>query len=152
MHEGDNSMTHEQREARQRPLAIRRHNNNIGQITIDAELWAAVERSEKHQRWCIEDAGGECLMHPDCVHGREASKEAGPRTCRNHDPRWPHAGSRNSTAKSRRAVERKTREARKATGSDPAQTGARRTRPPVFRSRGERMEGPARRGRTAATL
>jgi len=69
-------MTHEQREARQRPLAIRWYNNSIGQITIDGELWAAVEWSEKHQRWCIEDAGGKCLTHREGVHGREASKEA----------------------------------------------------------------------------
>jgi hypothetical protein len=53
---------------RQKPIAIEWHGDNIGRIKIDGELWAAVEWSEKHQRWCIEDAAGKCLTHPDCIH------------------------------------------------------------------------------------
>jgi hypothetical protein len=62
--------------AREKPLAVRWDSDNTGQITIDGELWAAVEWSEKHQRWCIEDAAGKCLHHTCCTVGRETSKEA----------------------------------------------------------------------------
>jgi hypothetical protein len=47
----------------------------IGRITIDGELWCAVEWSEKRQAWCIEDAEGACLTHQAHMHGQAAAKK-----------------------------------------------------------------------------
>lgn len=47
----------------------------IGRITIGGEYWGAVEWSEKRQAWCIEDAEGRCLAHPESVHGRAPTKD-----------------------------------------------------------------------------
>lgn len=45
-------------------------------LTIDGELWAAVEWSEKRQRWCMEDAEGRCLKHLSCIHGDAPDRDA----------------------------------------------------------------------------
>ncbi len=43
---------------RQKPIRIAwTADKLIGRLTIDGELWASVEWSEKRQRWCIEDRG-----------------------------------------------------------------------------------------------
>lgn len=46
-----------------------------GRITIDGEIWAYVEWSEKRQAWCTEDAAGRCLRHAADERGRAASKK-----------------------------------------------------------------------------
>ena len=40
-------------------VSIRSDGN--GTLTVDGEMWGAVEWSEKHGVWCIEDAEGRCL-------------------------------------------------------------------------------------------
>jgi hypothetical protein len=42
----------------------------------DGEHWAAVEWSNKHQCWCIEDSTGACLAHQEAIQGAAASKDA----------------------------------------------------------------------------
>ena len=59
------------------PIAIAWSDDGlIGRLTIDGELWAEVEWSEKRQRWCIQDAEGRCLSHQDHVHGAAADRTA----------------------------------------------------------------------------
>jgi hypothetical protein len=62
-------------QTRQGPIEVL-DGGNICHVMIDGDLWAAVEWSEKHQTWCIEDSAGECLAHPDCIVGKVESKEA----------------------------------------------------------------------------
>jgi hypothetical protein len=63
-------------DVRLRPLSIEWNGDDgsIGRIYIDGKLWAAVEWSEKQQRWCIEDAEGRCLSHQAHVHGGDVDK------------------------------------------------------------------------------
>jgi hypothetical protein len=60
---------------RQRPIKIAWRNDTVGCLTIDGELWAAVEWSEKRQTWCIEDAEGRCLSHSSHIRGQHAAKQ-----------------------------------------------------------------------------
>jgi hypothetical protein len=46
----------------------------IGRLTIDGEMWGAVEWSEKRQAFCIEDAEGRCLSHHSHIHGEDKDK------------------------------------------------------------------------------
>ena len=46
-----------------------------GTLTVDGEMWGAVEWSEKHGVWCIEDAEGQCLNHTASIRGRAESRE-----------------------------------------------------------------------------
>lgn len=64
-------------DARQRPIEIAWSGDTmIGQFTIDGELWASVEWSQKYMRCCIEDAEGRCLTHLDHIHAAEPDKDA----------------------------------------------------------------------------
>jgi hypothetical protein len=60
---------------RSRPIEVRWH-GSIGRITLDDVLWAEVERSEKRQQWCIQDAEGQCLSHKNHIHGVDVDKAA----------------------------------------------------------------------------
>jgi hypothetical protein len=61
---------------REKPLSITWNSNNlIGRIRITDEYWAAVEWSEKHHCWCIEDSEGACLAHEEAIRGAAASKD-----------------------------------------------------------------------------
>ena len=63
-------------DARQRPIKIEWTGDGlIGRITVDGEYWAAVEWSEKRQRWCVEDVEGQCLRHVGSIRGMAASKD-----------------------------------------------------------------------------
>lgn len=61
---------------RSKPLSITWHGDLTGRIRIDGEYWAAVEWSNEHQCWCIEDSQGRCLAHREAIHGAAASKDA----------------------------------------------------------------------------
>jgi hypothetical protein len=61
---------------REKPISIEWSENGIGRIMIDDKLWACVEWSEKHQRWCIEDAEGHCLTHREHIHGGDIDRDA----------------------------------------------------------------------------
>jgi hypothetical protein len=50
-------------------------NDDCIRLTIDGELWAAVEWSKKRQAWCIEDAEGRCLSHVSHIRGQASSKD-----------------------------------------------------------------------------
>ena len=63
-------------DARQKPIEITWTGDLIGRLTIDGQLWAEVEWSERRQRWCIQDAEGHCLRHKSSIHGAEVSKAA----------------------------------------------------------------------------
>ena len=41
----------------------------IYQLTIDGQVWSAVEWSPSRRTWCIEDACGHCLAHCEHIHG-----------------------------------------------------------------------------------
>ena len=63
-------------EARHGPIAITWTGDGlIGRLTIGGEQWGAVEWSEKRQRWCIEDAEGQCLTHAASIRGMAESKK-----------------------------------------------------------------------------
>jgi hypothetical protein len=47
----------------------------VGTVVVANQIWGAVEWSEKHGVWCIEDAEGQCLAHVESIHGEAASKE-----------------------------------------------------------------------------
>jgi hypothetical protein len=58
---------------RQKPIII--HWDGLtGRLLIDAEIWGAVEWSEKRQAFCIEDAEGRCLSHHSHIHGEDKDK------------------------------------------------------------------------------
>ena len=63
-----------------RPIAITWEEEGggklIGRLTVDGELWASVEWSQKYKRWCIEDAEGHCLTHLDNIHAAQPDKDA----------------------------------------------------------------------------
>ena len=54
-------------------VSIRSDGN--GTLTVDGEMWGAVEWSEKHGVWCIEDAEGQCLNHTASIRGKAESRE-----------------------------------------------------------------------------
>jgi len=47
----------------------------VGTLVVADQIWGAVEWSEKHGVWCIEDAEGGCLSHVEAIHGEAASRE-----------------------------------------------------------------------------
>jgi hypothetical protein len=61
---------------RSKPLSITWETDLVGLVRIDGEYWAAVEWSNKHQCWCIEDSEGACLRHQEAIHGAAPSKDA----------------------------------------------------------------------------
>ncbi|MGA8290943.1 MAG: hypothetical protein WB820_00265, partial [Rhodoplanes sp.] len=42
---------------------VRFRDDRVGQLIVSDEIWGAVEWSEKHGVWCVEDAEGQCLRH-----------------------------------------------------------------------------------------
>jgi hypothetical protein len=60
---------------RQEPIKIR-WDGMIGKLVINGELWSEVEYSEKHRKWCIQDAEGRCLAHKEHIHAFEDDKAA----------------------------------------------------------------------------
>jgi hypothetical protein len=62
---------------REKPVSITWNPGNlVGHIEVDGEYWGAVEWSNKHQCWCIEDSEGACLLHEDAIHGAADSRDA----------------------------------------------------------------------------
>jgi hypothetical protein len=49
--------------------------STTGTLIVAGEPWGAVEWSEKHGGWCIEDAEGQCLQHASSIHGKATAKE-----------------------------------------------------------------------------
>ena len=57
-------------------VVVRFHGDaSVGRLLVDGEIWGAVEWSEKHGVWCIEDAEGRCLRHASSIRGKAASRE-----------------------------------------------------------------------------
>jgi len=56
-------------------VAFKGESSKIGTIFVDGVTWGAVEWSEKHGVWCIEDTEGKCLRHASSIHGRAAAKD-----------------------------------------------------------------------------
>jgi hypothetical protein len=56
-------------------VVFRGKKDPIGTLVVAGETWGAVEWSEKHGVWCIEDAEGKCLRHASSIHGKAATKE-----------------------------------------------------------------------------
>ena len=69
-------LTYSEDPRREKPVAITWVSSLMGRITVDGEYWAAVEWSNKHQCWCIEDCEGRCLAHQDAIRGAAESKDA----------------------------------------------------------------------------
>lgn len=62
---------------RDKPMAIAWDRQKLqGRLTVGGEYWAAVEWSQKHQCWCIEDVTGACLAHEDGIRGAAATEDA----------------------------------------------------------------------------
>jgi hypothetical protein len=102
-------------DARHGPIAIAWTGDGlIGRLTIGDELWAAVEWSEKRQRWCIEDAEGRCLSHAASIRGSAASKDEAVALAEAmvRDGRMPDPQTARAEAKERRRAERSKRDKR----------------------------------------
>jgi hypothetical protein len=82
---------------RQRPIIIH-WDGLIGKLTIDGEIWGAVEWSEKRQAFCVEDAEGRCLSHHSHIHGADTDKAGAVVAWRGDDPRWSNANAGGSEA------------------------------------------------------
>jgi hypothetical protein len=52
-------------------IEVRRINGETYHLTINGELWSEVEWSPSRQRWCIQDAAGQCLTHVEHIVGRD---------------------------------------------------------------------------------
>jgi hypothetical protein len=52
-------------------IEVRRLNANTYHLTINGELWSEVEWSALRQRWCIQDAAGQCLTHVEHIVGTD---------------------------------------------------------------------------------
>ena len=136
-------------DSRQSPIAIAWTDDGlIGRLTIDGELWAAVEWSEKRQRWCIEDAEGQCLRHTASIRGAAESKEAAVALAEAmiRDGRMPTPKEAKSQAAERR--DRARGKARTATSGNPK---ARRGRT-LHRHDAECVQLEIQGGRSAAAL
>jgi hypothetical protein len=59
---------------RQMPIKIR-WDGMVGELFVDGELWSEVEYSEKHRKWCIQDAEGQCLAHKEHIRAFEDDKD-----------------------------------------------------------------------------
>jgi hypothetical protein len=61
---------------RWRAIAVRFRSRPVPtySLTIDGELWAAVEWSTTRRTWCIEDAAGHCLAHCEHIHGGDIDR------------------------------------------------------------------------------
>ena len=100
-------------DARKRPIKIEWTGDGlIGRLTIGGEHWAAVEWSEKRQRWCVEDAEGKCLTHAASIKGMAESKEAAVALAKTmiHDGRMPDPKTARAEHEERRRVAREKRQ------------------------------------------
>ena len=52
-------------------IEVRRLNAETYHLTIDGEMWSEVEWSPSRQRWCIQDAAGQCLTHVEHIVGQD---------------------------------------------------------------------------------
>ena len=52
-------------------IEVRRINAETYQLTINGEMWSEVEWSSSRQRWCIQDAAGQCLTHVEHIVGHD---------------------------------------------------------------------------------
>jgi hypothetical protein len=52
-------------------IEVRRLNADTYRLTINGELWSEVEWSASRQRWCIQDAAGQCLIHVEHIVGQD---------------------------------------------------------------------------------
>jgi len=52
-------------------IEVRRLNAETYHLTINGELWSEVEWSPSRQRWCIQDAAGQCLTHVEHIVGQD---------------------------------------------------------------------------------
>lgn len=48
-------------------IEVYRINAATYHVKIDGELWSEVEWSPTRQRWCIQDAAGQCLAHVEHI-------------------------------------------------------------------------------------
>jgi len=56
-------------------IEVRRLNANTYHLTINGEMWSEVEWSAARQRWCIQDASGQCLSHVEHIIGEDRDVE-----------------------------------------------------------------------------
>jgi hypothetical protein len=56
-------------------IEVRRLNANTYHLTINGEMWSEVEWSAARQRWCIQDAAGQCLSHVEHIIGEDRDVE-----------------------------------------------------------------------------
>jgi hypothetical protein len=61
-------------EIRLRPVEVE-WVGKCARLSIGGELWSEVEWSEKHQKWCVQDAEGRCLAHHSPIYGEADDKE-----------------------------------------------------------------------------
>jgi hypothetical protein len=52
-------------------IEVRRLNAETYHLTIDGEMWSEVEWSASRQRWCVQDAAGNCLTHVEHIVGQD---------------------------------------------------------------------------------
>jgi hypothetical protein len=56
-------------------IEVRRLNADTYHLTISGELWSEVEWSPLRQRWCVQDAAGQCLTHTEHIVGQDRDVE-----------------------------------------------------------------------------
>jgi hypothetical protein len=52
-------------------IEVRRINAETYHLIIGGEMWSEVEWSSSQQRWCIQDAAGQCLTHVESIVGED---------------------------------------------------------------------------------
>jgi hypothetical protein len=52
-------------------IEVRRLNAETYHLMIDGKMWSEVEWSASRQRWCIQDAAGQCLTHVEHIVGQD---------------------------------------------------------------------------------
>ena len=52
-------------------IEVRRLNAETYHLTIGGVMWSEVEWSPSRQRWCIQDAAGQCLTHVEHIVGQD---------------------------------------------------------------------------------
>jgi hypothetical protein len=52
-------------------IEVRRVNAETYHLTIDGQMWSEVEWSRSRQRWCVQDAAGQCLTHVEHIIGQD---------------------------------------------------------------------------------
>jgi hypothetical protein len=52
-------------------IEVRRINAETYHLCIDGQMWSEVEWSRSRQRWCVQDAAGQCLIHVEHIVGQD---------------------------------------------------------------------------------